>query len=286
MKALITGANGFIGRHLVTFLNKKGIQVFPIPHQIFKNLSQLKSEIKKIKPDYIFHLASYGNHSYQTEVKKMFVANVENTFKLLSVSNDINYRAFINFGSSSEYGRKFNSMKETDTLEADTFYGATKACSTYLCRAFAKQYHKAIVTIRPFSVYGEGEADFRFIPKVIHYLNNGEVMTIDPKPKHDWIYINDFISGVYTVLKNIQRLSGEVVNIGTGKQHSNLEVVHTLEKISRKKLKIALGQKMRSYDTVNWVADNRGLRNIGWKQKFSLKEGLKRTYDYYTKQVS
>ncbi len=283
MKAIVTGNNGFIGTHLTAFLNSKAIEVYPIAHQKFKNSYKLKSEISEINPDYIFHLSAYGNHAHQKDMKKMFETNIINTFKLLMISNQINYKAFINIGSSSEYGRKLNPMKETDNPETDTFYGASKVCTTYLCRAFAKQYQKAIVTIRPFSVYGEGEADFRFIPKVIQHLNVGEIMTVDPNPNHDWIYVHDFISGVYKILKNIRKLQGGTVNIGTGKQFTNLEVIRILEKISGKKLKMRKKSGLRNYDNNMWLADNQKLRSLGWKQEFSLRDGLVKTYDYYTK---
>lgn len=282
MKALITGSGGFIGKHLSDRLNAQGFQVIGLKRELFSDFNLLNESMQEIKPDYIFHLAAYGNHSTQTDEDMTFSANVIYTYLLLRATANLKYKAFINFGSSSEYGKKATSMHEDDILEPITLYGATKGASTLIARYFALKYNKPIATVRPFSVYGEGEADFRFIPTVIRSLNNGTVMDLAGEPKHDWIYIQDFLDGVSTVVNRIEQVKGEAVNIGTGVQYSNFDVVKELERISGKNLKLdVFGDKMaRPYDTTNWVANINTLKSFGWKPRFTLSSGLKRVYDY------
>ena len=283
MKALISGRNGFIGIALDRRLTELGYETIELHRRLLYDIDSLKSFVHRISPDYIFHLSAYGNHSTQNDWFNTIRTNIKATYNLLDATKDIPYKGFINFGSSSEYGRKGEPMKESDLLEPVTMYGATKASSTLICDVFARTFNKPIITVRPFSVYGEGEAEFRFIPTVIKGLLNKTFIDLAPDPKHDWIYIHDFIDGVLTVANSAQKLGINVVNIGTGKQYTNMEVVEELEAVSGLRVNYdVFGDKMmRSYDTGNWVADNSLLKSLGWTQKNTLKRGLEKTYAYY-----
>jgi nucleoside-diphosphate-sugar epimerase len=122
--------------------------------------------------------------------------------------------------------------------------------------------YRNTVNIHPYSVYGEGEADHRFIPKVIKCLHTGESMVVDGDATHDWIYIDSFVDALF---------AGET-EIGTGVKTSNKEIVKMLEDISGKSLRYVKG-KVRDYDNDNWVA-KKGVKDIG------IYEGLKRTYEH------
>ena len=279
-KYLISGAHGLIGTHLFLHLLKSGHQVKAIPREYLYNYFALKDFFKLEQPDYIIHLASWGNHSGQTDLDKIVASNINYTTTLLQASKDIDYKCLINIGSSSEYGLHSDPMSEDDCLNTNTYYGASKVATTYISRAFAIQENKPVITIRPFSVYGDKEAFHRFIPTVITHALEGRSFPLAEKPRHDWIYIDDFISGLLLVLKHGWGLKGEVVNIGTGSQYSNLEVVEKIEKIHGSKIEYDTTEKLRSYDSQSWVSDNTLLIGLGWEQKYSLDQGLKRVYDY------
>lgn len=280
-RILLTGGNGFLGSALIARL---------LPHDLRKddNLRlvsredyykpQFKESLESFNPQIIIHMGAFGNHSTQTDELEIFEANIVKTFLLLHATKDIPYEAFLNVGSSSEYGRKTLPMNEEDKLEPLTMYGATKASGTMLARAFAKKYDKPIVTVRPFSIYGPGEADHRFIPTVIRSLTQGEELLLDPAPYHDWTYIDDFIDGVLAVIDHVDTLAGNAVNIGTGRQYRNQEVVSMLELITGLHTKI-VKTPIKRVDSSNWVADNRTLRLCGWKPKTKLMDGLRQTYE-------
>ena len=279
MRIAISGSTGFIGTHLTKYLQERNHSVYAIPREHFDTPKMIEETLTKYPPDHIIHLSAYGNHSTQTDEVKILNTNVVKTFNLLQATRNINYISFINIGSSSEYGTKKKPMKETDLPETDTFYGASKVASTYMCRAFAKKYRKNVITVRPFSVYGPGEADFRFIPTVCKSIIEGKTMTLVEEPHHDWIYVDDFCKGVDVVMQNADKLRGQVVNIGTGKQYSNRQVVDALEKIAGKELKRdVFGSYTRDYDSEYWVASNKKLKTLGWKPNYTLSNGLKRVY--------
>jgi nucleoside-diphosphate-sugar epimerase len=304
----ITGANGFIGANLVYRLLSDGYTVHALrrdssnnwrlekinSHVIFHNIDigdrkELARCLKQINPRYIIHLATFGNSSTQTDVDTIVSVNITGTCNLLQASLDIDYDAFINTGTSSEYGFYETPMKESDALKPESFYAATKTSATYLCRLFAKHYHKPIITIRPFSVYGPFEEPGRFIPTIIKNLIKNEPIDIPQDTlRHDFIYIDDLVQLYEKILHNAKKFPGQVFNAGSGIEYTNDEVVKMLFTAIGKKTEIQKGKYLRrSWDTPHWVADMKHTTTLlQWKPKFSLSEGLIKTYHWLVRNIA
>lgn len=283
-KAVVTGSNGFIGKHLTEALKERGIEPIALTRdQLYLNIPQLTEVLLKHNPNYIIALHSYGNHRMQVDETRAVMANYFATYNLLKASEFINLDAFINVASSSIYGIKDHPMKESDNLEPDTFYAATKAGMVHLARAFATQYNRPICSIVPFSVYGEGEASFRFIPLVIKHLMTNIPMQVT-EATHDWIHVDDFVDGLLTVMDNIKDVQGELVNIGTGITTANLKIIQTLEAISGKRFNVDNSDNsglIHIYDSPLWEADIHKLSTFSWSPKIPLVVGLRRCWEYY-----
>jgi nucleoside-diphosphate-sugar epimerase len=176
----------------------------------------------------------------------MVEANIINTYNILEAASFYDYKTFYNFSTSSVL------------LDDQTKYSITKLCGEQLAAMY-----KNVVNVRPYSVYGPGEASHRFIPTVISCLNSGKEMILDETAVHAWIYIDDLIRALF---------NGET-ELG-GRFVSNGEIVSILETVSGKILKYTLG-KLRNYDC----------GDVGYSPlcNTNLYEGLKRTYEYYTK---
>lgn len=270
---LLTGSSGFIGSALKAELLKQGHTVTVLPHKVLYQPKNLKDQCLRLNPEYIVHLASYGNKYNQQDAEAIIKGNMGITLNLLFATLKVPYKAFINTGSSSEYGFKKMPMKETDSLDTTTFYGASKASSTMLCRAFALRYHKPVVTARPFSVYGVGDDPKHFIPTAIKAFKEGSTLNLAPGV-HDWINVKDYIQGVLILCNNASFLSGRAVNIGTGIQTSNYEIAGILRDVTGRPGKIKRIDRIREYDSESWVADNSLLKSLGWRQKYNLEEDL------------
>lgn len=280
-RALVTGASGFIGTALSKRLISEGVQVAAMPRAYLQSPVLCSDYVKKVNPSYIFHLAAYGNHSTQKDVSEHISSNILKTYFMLDAARQLkSLKSFVNFGSSSEYGIKSQAMSEGDLPEADTFYGVTKIAGTYLTRAFARQYNMPAITVRPFSVYGEGEADFRLIPTLIKQATEDTPFTIDPEPVHDWIYIEDFIDGVYTVAVGANDVKGMVFNIGTGEQSTNEQVAREIANIAGVKYRVKPFER-RPNEAKSWRADTTILTALGWKPLHTLHAGLENTYKFY-----
>ena len=252
-----------------------------ITQELLYSPNALREFFEKEQPDYIFHCGTYGNMANQKDISMTIFSNIVGTFNMLKESKDIPYKAFINFGSSSEYGKKESPMSEQDILIPDTFYGASKASATLLARAFAKQFRLPIVTVRPFSVYGPHEADFRFIPTIIRGIVKNESFQLDEKAVHDWIYADDFIEAVLLLMDKASSVTEGVVNIGTGRMHTNKEVCELLKRITGKQYLSIPIAGMRQDDSSVWIANNSYLTNLGWYPRTMLTEGLTKTWEWY-----
>lgn len=302
---LVTGAGGFIGANLVKrLLNlnynihvvwKKTTNPWRINDVIKKisiheisllNKKELAFLLMKINPSIIYHLATHGAYHDQNNINIIVKTNIISTLNLLSASKDIDYDIFVNFGSSSEYGFKEKPMKEKDLLEPESFYAAAKASSSLLCQVFSKNYHKAIVTLRPFSVYGPYEEFRRFIPTIINDLiDNHPINLTAGSIRRDFIYIDDFIDLCVKLIGKEKVLSGKIFNVGSGREYSNLDVVKTLFKISKKNVPINIGAyPKRVWDTQHWRADISNTKLLlRWRPKVSLENGLLKTYRWMLK---
>lgn len=280
MKYVITGSSGFIGSHLQRKFPKRNI--ITIPHSKLYNMTELANLIPE-DTLYIYHCASYGNMANHKEFDLIVKANVLTTHNLLMATQNIDYKALVYLSSSSVYGEKDHPMHETNSLEPLDYYGCSKVATEYLIRAFVENTEKPVVIARPFSVYGQGEAEYRFIPTVIRSIQTGEKMKL-AHGMHDWVYIEDFIDGLMYIQEVAKEYKGKAINVGTGQQNDNYDVVKILSDItgvSFESLDIEHIDHMRTKNS--WVADNTLLRSIGWSVKHSLREGLVRTYEYYNR---
>ncbi len=300
---LITGATGFIGANLARRLaGSFKVNILARPNSNFWRLNDIKSRlavhnadicdyenlrdaVNRIRPDYIFHFAAYGAYPrIQADESKILETDIIGTHNLLKAALGIPYKCLINTGSSSEYGIKDKPMKEDDALDPNTAYGAAKAASTMLCRNFAREHDKPIITLRPFSVYGYYEERLRLVPDVIiSCLKNKDVNLSSGVQKRDFVFIEDAI-GAYMQAMKYDDSSGLVLNVGSGKDISVMDAANKIHKIINSGNRLFFGKKpLESFETEKcWRADIKLIRQkIGWKPKINLDEGLARTVEWF-----
>ena len=275
MKIIITGHTGFIGKSLLERF--KGEEIMTIGRE-WKTDSTLKDQIKQFNPEYIIHCAAEIKNAYNT-----FEANVLMLNWLLETTTNINYKAFINIGSSSEYGHTTIPMTEKELLKPRTMYEATKGAGTLLCQGFAREFNKPVVTVRPFSVYGEYEPSSRLIPTLFRNFKNNIVSNIS-LGVHDFIHIDDFLDGLlYIMLSEREIIKGDIVHLGSGVQYTNLEVFNIIKDLFNSTLEpISIENIFNKYDTLNWVADITYAKSrYKFNPKYNLKTGLKNLYEIH-----
>jgi nucleoside-diphosphate-sugar epimerase len=264
---LITGINGFIAQNLCNLL--KNISNDEIIGTTKKDSLNIIEILNNSKPEYIYHC---GAEIYNND--EMFDSNILLTYKILEYCRtSTNLKRLIIIGSSSEYGRKNNPMSENDILEPQTIYEGTKSACTMLAQSYSYTYKIPIFIIRPFTIYGPGEKPNKFLQILFKKKHSNDKNISISNGVHDYVYIDDFINAIIEIIKKDEKLF-DIINIGSGIQTSNLEVVKIFEKVNNYYFENYLPLESKSYDSTMWVANNAKLSNF-YKIKVTLEEGIR-----------
>jgi len=306
-KVLITGSTGFIGANLVRSFLKTGAEVHILTrtisnrwriNEVLKDVDEhcvdlldyekLEPIISNVAPDMIFHTAIYGGYSFQRDIKKIMESNVIGTVNLVRACKKVHFELFVNTGSSSEYGTKSKPMNEGDVLEPVDEYGVSKAAATLYCQAVARRERRPIVTLRLFSPYGNYEEPTRLIPSVVMSClkgRNPEVSSLDSV--RDLIFIEDVIDAYMKVI-GVSDISGEIFNIGYGKQHSVGEVVDTIIELTGNKVLPEWGSvPKRANEPDVWQANITKAKDVlKWEPKYNLEKGLAKTVKWFMENMT
>lgn len=306
---LITGASGFLGSNLARKLVKSKNQISVMyrkqsnlwrirdiisnldSHIVnLDNLSLLKQEIKKIKPDIVYHFATYGFHPLQKNINAMIKTNIIGTINLIRALNENDQiDKFVNMGSFFEYGPKTNAIKENQCPNPVSPYSITKVAQTQFAKYFSTKNNFPIVTLRLFYPYGMYEQPGRLVSDImIAAVQQKTLHLTSPNSRRDFIFIHDVINALLNVTKT-PKINGEIFNIGGGKEYSIGEIVNLVQKIIHHDLKISYdNKKQREFDK----RGGKGFANLEktkkilhWKPTYSIKQGLSKTYDWYKKHI-
>ncbi len=299
MKVLVTGGGGFIASNLVRALIKKNYdvgmllkdsgkyegeswrikslldKVTPL-HADLTDKEELAKAIKEYKPEIIYHLATYGVHmKTQNDLELMLKTNVHGSVNLAEAADAAGGIPIINTGTTSEYGIKNAAMKETDICQPNNPYGWSKLTQTQFFQL------KGAPTLRLFNVYGQWEEPTRLIPTLIKAkMKNLPVKLVNSV--RDFIYVDDVTDAFIQAGEKYENIRGEIINVGTGQQTSIKEVMGMLDKINPLELVASWDYKSTQTETENWRADiNKAENALGWKPKYSMEQGLKKTYDWW-----
>ncbi len=302
-RVIITGATGFIGSNLTRRLLKEGHNIHLLVRRGYKkwrleaicndvylhevdfiDRQALTHVISHIRPDWVFHLAAYGAYSWQNDLSRMIETNITGTVNLVEACLKTGFEAFINTGTSSEYGFKDHAVLETECLEPNSHYALTKAYTTLFCRYTAGKYGVRMPTLRLYSVYGPYEEPARLIPTLIVYgLNGGFPPLVKPEVSRDFVYIEDVEKAYLLAATEPDREPAAVYNVGTGIQISMRVVVE----IAKQAMGITMEPEWetmpgRNWDTNVWVADNRRIQQeLGWQPSYTFEQGFRKTVAWF-----
>lgn len=266
---LITGSNGFIGKNLNHFYSQNNTVI-----EYSKDSDWTVEEVINQKNTNIDIIINCAADIYNPS--EMFESNVVLLNRILSCCVDKSNIKIVQIGSSSEYGEKKNKMSEKDVLEPRTMYEGTKAAATMLAVGYAREYGVDVCVVRPFSIYGLHEKEFRFFPTLMRHFLNRERMTVT-KGYHDFVYIKDFVRAIDIILNSEkEKTCGDIINVGSGHQLSNFDIVWHFEESFEKYFDGEIGNDfVKKFETNNWICDpNHAFNKYNFSTNYSMQSGI------------
>lgn len=300
---LVTGATGFIGANLVRELVSLGQNINVIVRDRKLNWRiadiadkmnifecditdpKLQEIVDEVKPEYIFHLAGYGNLPHEDDIYKMIDINLKGTINLLKAVSKNLFKLFINTGSSAEYGVKDQPMKESDMLMPINNYGVIKSAITLYCQKEAIRNNLPIINFRLFTPFGYFEGKNRLIPDVILSALEGRPIKVsNPAHVRDFIFIEDVIRAYIQAVK-MQHNPGEIYNIGSGTQYSVKDIVEKILEITKSKSAVqwgAVAKQARYIEPKKWQANmSKTKKMLNWESSDTIDSGLSKTIQWF-----
>lgn len=239
--------------------------------------------------DYVFHLAAMWLLHCKDFPRTAFDVNIAGTFNVLEACVKHKVKKLIYSSSASVYGDAVEvPMTEDHPFNNKNFYGATKIAGEAMCTAFNDRYGLSVVGLRYANVYGphqdQNAVYTGVIPIILNKIDTKEPITIngDGSQAYDFIYVEDVARANVCALKS--DIPFGFYNVGTGVQTSIKQLVELIMKLTNAKNEIIY--KPYSPDDVRQLVTNRVLspkkaeKEIGFKYKYSLEEGLKRLIEW------
>lgn len=300
-KILLTGATGFIGRHVVSELIERGYEVFAPSNSMSlpetKGLVQinldlfdtaaLETLLAEQKFENLIHLAWYtGAKCHSSDVNLDWTSLSINLLKSFQKHGG---KKVLIAGSVSEYDFSYGYLKEDSTpLTNPSLYGKCKSSLYEIASAYSKQTGMDFKWARIFNLYGPFEKKSRLMPAVICSILKGEDVKVSTCLKtQDYLHVFDTASAIADLFES--DVQG-AVNISSGKPQNLKEIVEKISELMNDKGeykgKILYGAIPTSFDDKFVVGCNDRLINeVGWTQKMSLETGLKQTINWWRENV-
>lgn len=316
-KILVTGADGFIGSHLVESLVNQGYKVKAfVLYNSFNKWGWLdsldKSVLSEIEVfagdirdpygvknamegcDAILHLAAliaipYSYHSPDTYID----TNIKGTLNILQAARELKVKRVIHTSTSEVYGTAcFVPITEEHPLQGQSPYSASKIGADQLAFSFYASFELPVVTIRPFNTYGPRQSARAVIPTIITQLANGvESLKLGSvHPTRDFNYVQDTVDGFIAAL-NAENIEGETINIGSNFEISVGDTAKVIAELMHKNISIEMDDvRLRPKDSEVerlWAENKKALEMLHWKPNHAglegFKIGLSKTIEWFSK---
>ncbi|HHF7348530.1 TPA: NAD-dependent 4,6-dehydratase LegB [Legionella feeleii] len=310
MKALVTGADGFIGSHLTELLVREGYQVKALSQynsfnywgwlediDCLNDIEVLTGDIrdphycKHITKgvDVVFHLAALIAIPYSYVAPDSYVdTNVKGTLNICQAALENEVGRIIHTSTSEVYGTaRYVPIDEKHPLQAQSPYSASKIGADAMAISFFNAFNLPLTIARPFNTYGPRQSARAVIPTIIAQIANGRdrIELGDVTPTRDFNYVEDTCRG-FLELARCDKAVGEVVNIGSNYEISIGDTLNLIRELMQSNVEFVLDeQRLRpeKSEVSRLWCDNTKIRNLtGFEPRFSISEGLQKTIEWFT----
>jgi NAD dependent epimerase/dehydratase len=312
-KVLITGADGFIGSHLVEALIKEGCSVRTFCYynsfnswgwldtfnkelldsiEVFSGDIRDPNGVRKAMEgiDVVFHLAAliaipFSYHSPDSYVD----TNIRGTLNIIQAAKDLKVAKVLVTSTSEVYGTAlYIPIDEKHPRQGQSPYSATKIGADALADSFYRSFDLPVTIVRPFNTFGPRQSARAVIPTIISQLLSGkkEIKLGSLSPTRDLLFVLDTVQGFIEIAKS-DHTNGEEINIATQSEISVGDLAGLLIKhINPSAVILSDDVRLRpgKSEVERLYGSNEKIKQLtNWKQKYTLEEGLKLTIDWFSR---
>ena len=315
-KIIVTGGLGFIGSNLIDILIKKKFFVINLDKityssnfyntKHFKNLKNYKfikcdisdkkilNILNKYKPSCIFNLAAETHVDRSIDNPDTFIkSNIVGVYNLLEcfkIFSKRNKSKLVHISTDEVYGDVLNGRSsEIYQYNPSSPYAASKAASDHLVSSYVRTYKINAVVTNCSNNYGPNQHPEKLIPKLIYNILKNKKLPIYGKGlnSREWIFVDDHCNALIKIFEKGK--IGNFYNIGSNFNLKNIKITKMLIKIAKTKLNVGKNVKIKyvkdrpGHDIRYALNSNKLIKQLKWKPKINIYEGLKMTFDWYLK---
>lgn len=305
-KILVTGADGFIGSHLIESLVRQGhsVRAFTLYNsfnswgwldhcaadvkgkfEVFSGDIRDPNGVKQAMKDCdsVLHLAAliaipFSYHSPDTYVD----TNIKGTLNILQAARELGVRRVVHTSTSEVYGTaRFVPITEDHPLQGQSPYSATKIAADQLAYSFYASFNLPVVIARPFNTYGPRQSARAVIPAIITQIANGRrsIKLGAVSPTRDFNYVQDIVDGFIAAL-NTELGLGEVINFGSNFEISVGDTAQLIAEVMNVEIEIITDEvRLRPENSEVerlWADNAKAKQLLGWQPSHSGRDGFKR----------
>tara|TARA_B100000965_G_scaffold226853_1_gene189895 strand:+ start:2820 stop:3800 length:981 start_codon:yes stop_codon:yes gene_type:complete len=309
-KVLVTGADGFIGSHLVELLLRKGYAVRALAqYNSFNswgwiedidsnpNLEVISGDIRdpflcqEISEgiNIIYHLAALIGIPYSYTAPNSYVeTNINGTLNLCQAAINNAVGKFIQTSTSEVYGTaRYVPIDENHPLQPQSPYSASKIGADALAMSFYNSFELPLTIVRPFNTYGPRQSARAVIPSIISQIASGKTKIVlgDTTPTRDFNYVEDTCKG-FMALSESEKSIGEIVNIGSNYEISILNTFNLIKEVMNSDAELVQDPsriRPKNSEVERLWCDNTKIKELtGFIPEISLEQGIKKTVDWFS----
>ncbi|WP_295447160.1 NAD-dependent 4,6-dehydratase LegB [uncultured Thiodictyon sp.] len=309
-KVLVTGADGFIGSHLVETLLAQGCRVKAfvyynsfnswgwldyLPKETLQELEIFAGDIRDPNGvatavagcDLVFHLAALIGIPFSYHSPDSYVdTNIKGTLNILQSSLRQGVERLLVTSTSEVYGTaRYVPIDEKHPLQGQSPYSATKIGADRLAESFFRSFNLPVTIVRPFNTYGPRQSARAVIPTIISQLVHGitEIKLGSLTPTRDFVFVKD-TARAFAEIAKAEGTAGEEINIATGREISVGDMANRLKEILNPAARIvADDERIRpeKSEVERLIGCSRKITTLtAWRPEYDLDAGLAATVEW------